>query len=116
MVPYNHLWEILFIRYYIICGAVKLYCFIVLLNILYTVSLLHVAKPVLCVFQQSTEVKNSNAMELEALKRNLRYLEENNVHLQKLVTDRHVQVSTYMANEQPEVEHCYDVWHVAKGK
>ena len=66
-------------------------------------------------FQQFTEVKNSNAMELESLKRQLQYLEENEVHVSKLVTDRHVQVSAYMANEKPNIEHAYDVWHVAKG-
>ena len=32
-----------------------------------------------------------------------------------MVTDRHIQVSSYMANEKPEIEHAYDVWHVAKG-
>ncbi|XP_028397455.1 uncharacterized protein LOC114521281 [Dendronephthya gigantea] len=65
---------------------------------------------------KSTEVKNSNAMELESLKRQLKYLEDNRIEVEKLVTDRHVQVSTYMANEKPEVEHSYDVWHVAKGE
>ena len=60
-------------------------------------------------------MKNSNAMELESLKRQLMYLEDNNVRVTKLVTDRHVQVSAYMASEKPEVEHSYDVWHVAKG-
>jgi hypothetical protein len=60
-------------------------------------------------------VKNSNAMELESLKRQLKYLEDNRVEVKKLVTDRHIQVSAYMANDKPEVEHSYDVWHVAKG-
>ncbi|CAB4002145.1 Hypothetical predicted protein, partial [Paramuricea clavata] len=64
---------------------------------------------------KSTEVKNSNAMELESLKRQLKYLEDNRVEVNKLVTDRHIQVSAYMANEKREVEHSYDVWHVAKG-
>lgn len=55
-------------------------------------------------------------MELESLKRQLSYLENANVKVKKLVTDRHVQVSAYMANEKPSIEHNYDVWHVAKGK
>lgn len=54
-------------------------------------------------------------MELESLKRQLKYLEDNRVEVNKLVTDRHIQVSAYMANDKPEVEHSYDVWHVAKG-
>lgn len=64
---------------------------------------------------QSTEVKNSNAMELESLKRQLLYLESANVKVTKLVTDRHNQVSSFMASEKKDIEHAYDVWHVAKG-
>ena len=54
-------------------------------------------------------------MELESLKRQLTYLDEANVTVRKLVTDRHTQVSAYVANEKPEIDHAYDVWHVAKG-
>lgn len=54
-------------------------------------------------------------MELESLKRQLSYLEDANVQVKKLVTDRHTQVSAYMAQEQPAIEHNYDVWHLAKG-
>ena len=54
-------------------------------------------------------------MELESLKRQLKYLDDNNIKVTKLVTDRHVQVSAYMARQKPEVEHSYYVWHVAKG-
>ncbi|CAB4020840.1 Hypothetical predicted protein [Paramuricea clavata] len=54
-------------------------------------------------------------MELESLKRQLSYLENANVEVKKLVTDRHVQVSAYMASEKSSIEHNYDVWHVAKG-
>ena len=58
---------------------------------------------------------NSNGMELESLKRQLSYLEKEKIDVKKLVTDRHVQVTSYMANEKPEIEHSYDVWHFAKG-
>ena len=58
---------------------------------------------------------NSNGMELESLKRQLSYLEKAKIDVKKLVTDRHVQVTSYMANEKPEIEHSYDVWHFAKG-
>jgi hypothetical protein len=54
-------------------------------------------------------------MELQSLKRQLKFLDDNKVEVTKLVTDRHTQVSAYMANEKPEIEHSYDVWHVAKG-
>ena len=67
------------------------------------------------IFLQSTEVKNSNATELESLKRQLKYLDNNNIEVTKLVTNRHTQVSTYMVHQKPAIEHSYDVWHVAKG-
>lgn len=54
-------------------------------------------------------------MELESLKRQLQCLEDNKVQITKLVTDRHTPVSAFMANEKPNIEHAYDVWHVAKG-
>ena len=54
-------------------------------------------------------------MELESLKRQLAYLDQNEVEVQKLVTDRHIQFSSYMATERPMIEHGYDVWHVGKG-
>ena len=55
-------------------------------------------------------------MELESLKRQISFLEKNNVKIKELVTDRHTQVSAYMANEKPDIKHTYDVWHVAKGE
>ena len=45
----------------------------------------------------------------------MKYLEDKNVCVTKLVTDRHIQVSAYMVNEKPNVEHLYGVWHVSKG-
>ena len=54
-------------------------------------------------------------MELESLKRQLAYLEQSDVTMKKLVTDRHSQVSSYLAQEKPDIENSYDVWHVAKG-
>lgn len=60
-------------------------------------------------------MKNSNAMELESLKRQLLYLEEAHVVVTKLVTDRHGQVASYMAEEKPHIAHTYDIWHLAKG-
>ena len=53
-------------------------------------------------------------MELESLKRQLCYLDQANVVVKKLVTDRHGQVA-YRAEERPDTEHNYDVWHLAKG-
>ena len=54
-------------------------------------------------------------MELESFKTQLAYLENSNVEVKKLVTDRHTQVSAYMAQERSNIKHTYDVWHLAKG-
>ena len=63
---------------------------------------------------QVKEVKNSNAMELEGLKRCLDHLQQKQVVIAKLATDRHVQVREHMKNERPHVKHNFDVWHLAK--
>ncbi|XP_053389672.1 uncharacterized protein LOC128552654 [Mercenaria mercenaria] len=68
-----------------------------------------------CQLVQSNEVKNSHWMELEGLKRCLRYMSDVGIRVSHLVTDRHVQVKKYMREEQPTITHWFDVWHVAKG-
>ncbi|XP_078333324.1 uncharacterized protein LOC144625600 [Crassostrea virginica] len=35
--------------------------------------------------------------------------------LHDLVTDRHVMIKSYMKTERPNMNHYFDVWHVAKG-
>ena len=62
---------------------------------------------------QVTEVKNSNAVELEGLKRCLDHLQEEQVVI-KLATDRHVQVRVRMKRERPQIKHNFDIWHLAK--
>lgn len=64
---------------------------------------------------QSNETKNSNAMELEGLKRCFTYLDSHNVGVKKLVSDRHVQIRKYMRVERSESEHRFDCWHISKG-
>ena len=49
-------------------------------------------------------------MELEALKRQLAYLDDANINISKVVTDRHTQVTSYMAEENPDIDHAYDIW------
>ncbi|KAJ8301015.1 hypothetical protein KUTeg_022534 [Tegillarca granosa] len=61
------------------------------------------------------KVKNSNAMELEGLKRGLQYLDNENVKVQEIVTDRHSQVKKFMKSDRPNIKHYFDVWHMAKG-
>ena len=64
---------------------------------------------------QSNEVKNSYNMELEGLKRGLEYLNDCGMAVTEFVTDRHVQVRKFMSDKQPETQHFFDVWHMAKG-
>ena len=63
---------------------------------------------------KSNEVQSSYHMELEGLKRGLTKLEEENIDVSHLVTDRHSQVKCYMRRDQPNIIHMFDVWHVAK--
>ena len=64
---------------------------------------------------QVNEVKNSAAMELEGLKRSLQFLEAQLMDIKRIITDRHVQVKKYIREQHPNIEHRFDVWHVAKG-
>lgn len=54
-------------------------------------------------------------MELEGLKRCLNKVEEDGIVITDLVTDRHSQVKAFMKKERSDVNHWFDVWHVAKG-
>ncbi|XP_013411059.1 uncharacterized protein LOC106174182 [Lingula anatina] len=64
---------------------------------------------------QCNEVKGSTHMELEGLKRGVEFLQEQGMTMDCLITDRHVQVRKYMREENPEKQHLFDVFHVAKG-
>ena len=54
-------------------------------------------------------------MELEGLKRALRFLAEQGNPPAVVVTDRHASIKKYMREQQPTIRHQFDVWHVAKG-
>lgn len=62
-----------------------------------------------------TEVANSHAMELEGLKRCLNDLEAHAINFVGIVTDRHKSVRSFLRSQYPEVEHQFDIFHVAKG-
>ncbi|XP_074653355.1 uncharacterized protein LOC141907572 isoform X2 [Tubulanus polymorphus] len=64
---------------------------------------------------QSSEVTNSNAMELEGLKRSIEFLKTNGMKISSLVTDRHIQIRKYIRKDLPDIKHWFDVWHVSKG-
>ena len=60
-------------------------------------------------------MKNSAAMEKEGLERSLKYLTEEGLSVNTLITDRHVQIRKYMREKWPAVKHRLDGWHVGKG-
>ena len=68
-----------------------------------------------CILLQSNEVKSSSHMEHQGLVNALMFLENSSVKVGTLVTDRHKQISKYMREKHPHIEHQYDVWHVSKG-
>lgn len=55
-------------------------------------------------------------MELEGLKRCLSKIETAGLEIDTLVTDRHVQVRSYMDKSKASIKHRFDCWHLAKGK
>ena len=54
-------------------------------------------------------------MEKEGLVRAINVLEDNDLTVGTLVTDRHSQVAKWVRETLPETRHYYDVWHLAKG-
>lgn len=54
-------------------------------------------------------------MEMEGLLRCLQKLKEEGVVISDLVTDRHPQIKAYKKKERTDINHWFDVWHVAKG-
>lgn len=64
---------------------------------------------------QSPEVQASSQMEKEGLIRGLQFLEDNQVKVESLTTDRHPGTKKYMRTMKPDIAHYFDVCHVAKG-
>ena len=54
-------------------------------------------------------------MELEGLIRSMKLIEDHNIDVSLLVTDRHRQVSKWIREQMPDTVHKFDAWHVAKG-
>ncbi|XP_064631010.1 uncharacterized protein LOC135489542 [Lineus longissimus] len=63
---------------------------------------------------QSTEVKSSVHMEKEGLIRCVRILDENDVSINKIITDRHCQIQKWLRENLGGTSHFFDAWHLAK--
>lgn len=59
-------------------------------------------------------MKSSNNMEKEGLVRGLEFFEDNKLSIGLLVTDRHKEINAWLQKNKPDIEHRFDVWHVAK--
>ena len=64
---------------------------------------------------QSNEVSNSYQMEAEGLKRALRQLGDDDLHVAQIITDRHPQITKNLRVYHPHIKHYFDCWHMAKG-
>ncbi|KAJ4946270.1 hypothetical protein JOQ06_023938 [Pogonophryne albipinna] len=64
---------------------------------------------------QSNECGGSYHMELEGLRRSVAAVEEEGLSIGTIITDRHRQIAKWIRTELPEVQHLYDIRHVAKG-
>jgi len=64
---------------------------------------------------QNPEVDNSVVMEKLALDKSLEFLLSTaNMKIHTLATDRHTGVQSLMDKKYPEINHQFDVWHLAK--
>ena len=54
-------------------------------------------------------------MEHKGLVKALKFLADNSVQVETLITVWHKQIARYMREQKPSIHHCYDVWHVSKG-
>ncbi|XP_057308719.1 uncharacterized protein LOC130647027 [Hydractinia symbiolongicarpus] len=60
------------------------------------------------------QVGNSSRMEKQGLIVVLNRLLENQLSIEGIATDRHVQIRKYMREERKDIKHHFDVWHMGK--
>ncbi|KAG1714000.1 hypothetical protein GQR58_001851 [Nymphon striatum] len=64
---------------------------------------------------QSNEVANSGQMEKEGLIRAVSKLQDAELPIDVIVTDRHPQIQKWLRISLKDTTHYFDVWHVSKG-
>ena len=57
---------------------------------------------------------NSARMEKRGLEILLDKVKSYNLQINSITTDRHVQIRAFMKNENPDIKHQFDVWHLGK--
>ena len=63
---------------------------------------------------QVTEVGNSNHMEKIEFQKTLNEVRGKGIVVKQLVTDRHMQIRNYLEEDEPQIDHQFDVWHFSK--
>ena len=63
---------------------------------------------------QVSEVTSSNAMEREGFARCMENIQDKGAKVKVVATDRHVSIKSDMKQNYPDIDHQYDVWHLAK--
>ena len=58
-------------------------------------------------------MKSSYHMELEGLKRGLVAIKNQEVTIKTLITDRHAGITKYMRENESDIDHRFDCWHMA---
>ena len=53
-------------------------------------------------------------MEKEGLRHCMDFLQDHNLTIDVLVTDKHKQINKWLREAHPDIKHYYDTWHVAK--
>lgn len=54
-------------------------------------------------------------MEKEGFIRSITNIESKGLKIEKIITDRHLQIQKHVRENMPNTTHNYDVWHVVKG-
>ena len=61
-------------------------------------------------------MKSSYHMEKQGLVRAMKVLKKKKFKIGLFVTDRHKQIAKWLRENAPDVDHRYDIWHLAKCK
>ena len=63
---------------------------------------------------QFTEVGSSNRMEKAGLIKTQQEVKRKEHKIERLTTDRHLQIKKYMREHEEDIDHQFDVWYFSK--
>ena len=63
---------------------------------------------------QVTEAGNSNRMEKVGFKKVLSTVKCDGIIPSQIITDRHTGIRKHLREEEPDIDHQFDVWHFVK--